>query len=402
MIVIDPRRTEVADVADLHLQLRPGTDAFLLAAMLAIILRRGGEAADVPRRSAPPASRRSAPCSRAVPIDAWVAHAGVPLADVERAVDMILAARVDGRPGRARHPAEPPLDAELVPREAALPAHRQLRPAAARNAHPHAGCSRSSATREGERSTRDRPGDHRRAAADQPLRRRGADRRPAPRARAVWVESNNPANTAADTARFEAALPRARAARSWSTSPTPRPRALADYVLPAAAQYEKWEATLFNLRVAAELLPPARAAVRAARRARCPSPRSTRACSRAMGELPSDDELAELRDARRRAPRQDDEARLPDVRREPEARADRAGAAVRDPRPDAARRRRRRGAALCRLPPDGDGAPDRGAARARDRGRRRRCSARSSSRSCSRAARGSSSPRTSTTRSSSS
>ena len=41
MIVIDPRRTEVADVADLHLQLKPGTDAFLLSAMLAIILREG-------------------------------------------------------------------------------------------------------------------------------------------------------------------------------------------------------------------------------------------------------------------------------------------------------------------------------------------------------------------------
>ena len=46
MIVIDPRRTEVADVADLHLPLRPGSDAFLLAAMLAILLRRGGEATE--------------------------------------------------------------------------------------------------------------------------------------------------------------------------------------------------------------------------------------------------------------------------------------------------------------------------------------------------------------------
>ncbi|KAF0249771.1 MAG: molybdopterin oxidoreductase family protein, partial [bacterium] len=39
MIVIDPRRTETAAMADLHLQLKPGTDAFLLAAILAVILK---------------------------------------------------------------------------------------------------------------------------------------------------------------------------------------------------------------------------------------------------------------------------------------------------------------------------------------------------------------------------
>ena len=43
MIVIDPRRTETAQVADLHLPLRPGTDAYLLAALLAMVLERGGQ-----------------------------------------------------------------------------------------------------------------------------------------------------------------------------------------------------------------------------------------------------------------------------------------------------------------------------------------------------------------------
>src|SRR5581483_7770212 len=42
MIVIDPRRTEVAEAADLHLQLKPGTDAYLLSALLAVLLGRGG------------------------------------------------------------------------------------------------------------------------------------------------------------------------------------------------------------------------------------------------------------------------------------------------------------------------------------------------------------------------
>ncbi|MBW2388923.1 MAG: molybdopterin-dependent oxidoreductase, partial [Deltaproteobacteria bacterium] len=38
MIVIDPRRTETADLAEYFLQVKPGTDAFVLAAMLAILI----------------------------------------------------------------------------------------------------------------------------------------------------------------------------------------------------------------------------------------------------------------------------------------------------------------------------------------------------------------------------
>jgi anaerobic selenocysteine-containing dehydrogenase len=39
MVVIDPRRTETTKYADIHLQLKPGTDAFLISAMLAIIVQ---------------------------------------------------------------------------------------------------------------------------------------------------------------------------------------------------------------------------------------------------------------------------------------------------------------------------------------------------------------------------
>ncbi len=39
MIVIDPVRTETADLADIHLQVRPGTDAWCLAALLAILVQ---------------------------------------------------------------------------------------------------------------------------------------------------------------------------------------------------------------------------------------------------------------------------------------------------------------------------------------------------------------------------
>jgi anaerobic selenocysteine-containing dehydrogenase len=37
--VIDPRRTETAAMADVHLQVSPGTDAWCLAALLALVLK---------------------------------------------------------------------------------------------------------------------------------------------------------------------------------------------------------------------------------------------------------------------------------------------------------------------------------------------------------------------------
>ncbi len=43
LIVVDPRVSETAKLADIHLQIRPGTDALLLKAMIAIILKEGWE-----------------------------------------------------------------------------------------------------------------------------------------------------------------------------------------------------------------------------------------------------------------------------------------------------------------------------------------------------------------------
>src|SRR5207253_2814069 len=38
LIVIDPRRTETAELADIHLAVRPGSDAWLLVALIAILI----------------------------------------------------------------------------------------------------------------------------------------------------------------------------------------------------------------------------------------------------------------------------------------------------------------------------------------------------------------------------
>lgn len=43
LIVVDPRKSETANIADTHLAIRPGTDALMLRAMIAIILQEGWE-----------------------------------------------------------------------------------------------------------------------------------------------------------------------------------------------------------------------------------------------------------------------------------------------------------------------------------------------------------------------
>ena len=46
LVAIDPRRSETAAIADIHLAVRPGTDALLAKAMIAIIVREGWENRD--------------------------------------------------------------------------------------------------------------------------------------------------------------------------------------------------------------------------------------------------------------------------------------------------------------------------------------------------------------------
>ena len=40
IVAVDPRRTETADFADLHLPIRPGTDIALLNSMLYVLIGR--------------------------------------------------------------------------------------------------------------------------------------------------------------------------------------------------------------------------------------------------------------------------------------------------------------------------------------------------------------------------
>src|SRR5207248_4589537 len=66
------------------------------------------------------------------------------------------------------------------------------------------------------------------------------------RFRAMLIESSHPAHSLADSKRFREALAALELVVVIDVALTETARH-ADYVLPAASQYEKWEATFFNL-----------------------------------------------------------------------------------------------------------------------------------------------------------
>jgi anaerobic selenocysteine-containing dehydrogenase len=289
LLVIDPRRTEVAEVADLHLQLRPGTDAFLLSAILALILRRGGEDTEF-LRSHVMGFDQVREVLLHLPIEESVQHAGVALAEVERAVDMILAARamtvrVELGIQQGRHST---LNSYLEKLLFLLTGHfgRQ----GTNNLHtwlqPLWGNSR------GERSVV--TGQEQIAGLYPPNRFPAEVLSDHPdRLRAVWVDSSNPLNTAANTKAVEEAFRALELVVVVDVALT-ETAACAHYVLPAASQYEKWEYTLFNfefptnyfhLRV--PLFDPLPGTL--------PEPEIYTRLLRTMGDLPPEAELAELR-----------------------------------------------------------------------------------------------------------
>ncbi len=91
MIVVDPRRTESADLADIHLRPSPGGDAHLLAALLAILVE-DGHLADRWLAEHTSGLDELLDHIRAVDIAASCGRAGVPEASVRHAAAVIGAA----------------------------------------------------------------------------------------------------------------------------------------------------------------------------------------------------------------------------------------------------------------------------------------------------------------------
>jgi len=291
MIVIDPRRTETAEMADLHLAVRPGADAFLLGAILARLVRRDAVNHDfIAHHTVGYDEVRDALLR--IPVEAWADAADVPLAQIEQCIDMIVAAkamtvRVElgiqqgvhstlnsylekllimltgsfGRKGTNQ------LHSWLVPLWGNSPNQRF----AAVDTEVIAGLLPPNLFCDA-------------VLSDHPDRLRG-----------VWVDSSNPANTAANTAEVENALRALELVVVVDVAMTETAQ-LAHYVLPASSQYEKTEFTLFNMEFPRNFF-HVRAGVVAPLPGTLPEPEIYTRLSRALGLLPGDNALAPLREA---------------------------------------------------------------------------------------------------------
>jgi len=241
LVVVDPCRTETAEMADLHLQLRPGTDAFLLAAILAILLEEGlwnrnfldAHAADIAPVEA---------ALRALPIAEFCDRAGLEEARVRRAARVL---------GGARALASFEDLGVQMNRGSTLVSYLHRLLVAVTGNFGKEGTAyvpTSIVAIAGGASKRRSPVVGApivgglvpcNVIADEILTDHPA------RYRAMIVEAANPAHSVADSPRFREALRALDTLVVIDVAMTETAR-LAHYVLPAATQFEKAEATFFN------------------------------------------------------------------------------------------------------------------------------------------------------------
>lgn len=247
MVVIDPRRTETAKQADIHLQLKPGTDAYLMSAMLAIIVRENLHDREFLAARCQGFDEIEAMLRR-IPVEDYVRRADVPLADVEKVargyarakagclrIDLgiqhtlhttlngylekllyLVTGNFGKKGGNNLHTFLLPVIGDTDERKPRFrrTAHHQMFPIA---------------------------GIYPPNILPDEILHEGEDR-----IRAVFVDSANPAVTYADTKAYEKAFLSLELLVVVDVAMSETAR-LAHYVLPAASQFEKWEATGFNL-----------------------------------------------------------------------------------------------------------------------------------------------------------
>jgi anaerobic selenocysteine-containing dehydrogenase len=255
LVVIDPRRTETADMADIHLAVRPGRDAWCLSAILGHLVQSGLTNGAWLETHAD-GFERVREVFEAIPVAEYAEFAGVALEDV------IAVAEAMGRSERiavyedigVEMSLNSTLDSYLLILLFALRGsfangkggtHLPLPLVSLFDASDAAGRTDAAGVESGYETlpvTGARilgglvPGN---AIPDEILTDHPD------RFRAMIIESSNPAHSLADSQRFREALGALDTVVVIEVAMTETARC-ADYVLPAPSQYEKAEATFFN------------------------------------------------------------------------------------------------------------------------------------------------------------
>jgi anaerobic selenocysteine-containing dehydrogenase len=246
MVVIDPRLTETAKMADIHLQIKPSTDAYLMSAMLAIIVRENlhDKAFLAEHCTGFDALEKEL---LAIDVADYARRSDVPLALIENVARGFATAkngcvRVDLG---TQHSLHTTLNAYLEKllylltgnfgKKGGNNLHTALMPLV----------SNTDERKMGIRTARHKMfpigGLYPPNILPDEINTEGADR-----IRAVWVDSTNPASTYADSTAYKAAFEKLELLVVVDVAMTETAR-LAHYILPAASQFEKLEATAFNL-----------------------------------------------------------------------------------------------------------------------------------------------------------
>ncbi len=255
MVVIDPRRSETAKQADIHLQLKPGTDAYLMSAILAIIVRDNLHDRDFLAKHCTGFSALEQEL-KAIPIEDYVQRADVPLADVERvARDFATARKACVRIDLGiQHTPNTTLNGYLEKLLYLITGNFGKQ--GGNNLHtmflPILGHTDERRTQNGKKKGKSLKltayhkmhpiaGIYPPNILPDEIELAGENR-----IRAIFVDSANPLLTYANTDAFERSFKQLELLVVVDVAMTETAR-LAHYVLPAASQFEKWEATGFNL-----------------------------------------------------------------------------------------------------------------------------------------------------------
>jgi anaerobic selenocysteine-containing dehydrogenase len=246
MVVIDPRVSDTAKMADIHLQLKPSTDAYLMTAMLAIIVQEGlhDKAFLAEHCTGFDTIEKEL---LAIDIADYVQRADVPFDLVQKvardfATAKTACVRVDLG---TQHSLNTTLNAYLEKLLYLVTGHFGKK--GGNNLHTSLIplVSHTDERKKGIRTAKHKMfpigGLYPPNILPDEITHSGEDR-----IRAVWVDSTNPASTYADSKAYTAAFQALELLVVVDVAMTETAR-LAHYILPAASQFEKMEATAFNL-----------------------------------------------------------------------------------------------------------------------------------------------------------